>query len=102
MPEEASYKHLKVAVSGGPSIAFTHYHDVEVTKIRSHQYAAAKPCKRILGYDADALYLSTVMKDMPCGKEKVTDYKDPVEAAQLARNTILAGELCGFVKCLIN
>jgi len=41
----------------------------------------AKPCKRILGYDANALYLSTMLQDMPCGKEKVTDYEDPVQAA---------------------
>jgi len=76
-PTKKAYTHLKAAVSGGPSIVFTRYHEAGVTGIRSHQYPAAKPCKRILGYDANALYLSTMLKDMPCGKEKVTDYEDP-------------------------
>jgi len=31
-----------------------------------------------LGYDAKALYLSTMLNDMPCGKEKVIDYEDPI------------------------
>jgi len=34
-----------------------------------------------LGYDANALYLSTMLNNMPCGKEKVIDYEDPVLAA---------------------
>ena len=31
-------------------------------------------CQRILGYDTNALYLSTMMEEMPCGKEKVIHY----------------------------
>jgi len=69
------------------------------TRIRSHQYATAKLCKRILGYDANALYLSTMLNDMPCGEEKVTDYEDPVLAATTLKNEILTGKLFGFVKC---
>ena len=69
-PPEEAYKHLKGAVSGGTSIVFTRYHEVGATRIRSHRYAAAKPCKRILGYDANALYLSTMLNGMPCGEEK--------------------------------
>jgi len=102
-PSKEAYKHLKAAVSGGPSIVFTRYHEVGVTRIRSHEKTVAgqqaKPCKRILGYDANALYLSTMLNDMPCGKEKVTDYKDPVQAAIELRNTIINGKLFGFVKC---
>ena len=64
-PGEEAYKHLKAAVSGGPSIVFT----------RSHDKIAIKPCKRILSYDANALYLSTMLNDMLCGKEKVIDTK---------------------------
>ena len=78
---------------------FTRYHEAGVTNIRSHQYAAPKPCKRVLGYDANALYLSTMLKDMPCGKEEVTDYEDPVNAVPLIQKAVLSGKLFGFVKC---
>ena len=60
---------------------------------------AAKLYKRILGYDTNALYLSTVLNDMPCGKEKVTDYEDRVLAAIELKNAIINGKLFGFVKC---
>jgi len=40
-----------------------------------------------------------MLKDMPCGKQEVTDYEDPVEAAQLTRNAVLTGKLFGFVRC---
>ena len=53
---------------------FTRYHEVGVKKIRSHQTAELRLCQRILGYDANALYLSTMLEEMPCGKEKVVHY----------------------------
>jgi len=74
-PGEEAHKHLKAAVSGGRLIVFTRYHKAGVTRIRSHEKTAGKPCKRIFGYDATALYLSTMLNDMPCGKEKVIDYE---------------------------
>jgi len=102
-PGEEAYKQLKAAVSGRPSIVFTRYHEAGATRIRSHERTVAgqqvKPCKRILGYDANAFYLSTMLNDMPCGKEKVTDYKDPVQAAIDLKNVIIGGKLFGFVKC---
>jgi len=52
-----------------------------------------------LGYDANALYLSTMLQDMPCGKEKMTDYEDHVQAAIELKNAIINGKLFGFVKC---
>ena len=66
---------------------------------RIHENTAAKLCKRILGYDANALYLSTMLNDMPRGKEKMTDYKDPVQKAIELKNAIISGKLFGFVKC---
>jgi len=60
---------------------------------------AAKPCKPILGYDANTLYLSTMLNDMPCRKEKVIDYEDPVLAAIELKNAIINGKLLCFVKC---
>jgi len=35
------------------------------------RFRQPKNCKRIIGYDANALYLSTMLRDMPCGKENV-------------------------------
>ena len=98
-PGEEAYKHLKAAVSGGPSIVLTRYHEAGFTRIRSHENTAAKPCKRIFGYDANALYLSTMLNDMPCGKKKVIDYEVPVLAAIELKNAIINGKLFGFVKC---
>ena len=71
---------LKEAVVGGPSLVFTRYREVGVTKIRSHQTAEPHLCKRILGYDANALYLSTMVRKMPCGKERVVHYSDEYQA----------------------
>ena len=83
-PGKEAYEMLKGAVVGGPSIVFTRYHEAEVTKIRSHQIADPRLCQRILGYDANALYLSTMLREMPCGKEKVFHYTD-VAAQQLTQ-----------------
>ena len=65
---------LKEAVVGGPSLVFTRYHEVGITKIRSHRIAEPRLCKNIVGYDANALYLSTMLGDMPCGKGRVVYY----------------------------
>ena len=69
-----AYELLKGAVVGGPSIEFTRYHEAGVTKICSHQIEKPRICKTILGYDANALYLSTILRDMPSGKERVVHY----------------------------
>ena len=73
-PGKEAYEMLKGAAVGGPSLVFTRYHEVGVTKIRSHQTAEPRLCQRILGCDANALYLSTMLEEMPCGKEKVVHY----------------------------
>ena len=70
-PCKEAYDILKGAVVGGPSLVFTRHHEVNVTKLRSHQVEKPKTCKKILGYDANALYLSTMLQDMPCGKEEI-------------------------------
>ena len=75
-PSKEAYEMLKEAVVGGPSLVFTRYHEVGKTRIRSHQVANSKLCQNILGYDANALYLSTMLREMPCGKERVVQYSD--------------------------
>ena len=73
-PRKEAYEMLKGAVVGGPSLVFTRYHEAGKTRIRSHQYPDSKLCENIQGYDANALYLSTTLNYMPCGKEKVEHY----------------------------
>ena len=99
-PGEEAYKMLKEAVVGGPSLVFTRYHEVGITKIRSHQIAEPHLCKRILGYDANALYLSTMLKEMPCGKEKVVNYNDnyQVEVAPILTQRLKQGKWFGFAE----
>ena len=48
------YQLFKQNVVGGPSIIFNRLHEAGVTYIRNNPN---KPCKSILGYDANALYL---------------------------------------------
>lgn len=65
-PCKEQYQILKLAVVGGPSLVFTHYHETGATKIRSHWLGNKAPvCGKILWYDANALYLSTILQDMP-------------------------------------
>ena len=73
---------LKAAVVGGPSLVFTRTHVAGGTRIRSHKYDLARIVKRILGFDANSLYPSTMAKEMPCGKEFVEHYEDPAQAAR--------------------
>ena len=75
-PSKEAYDMLKEAVVGGPSLVFTRIHEVGKTRIRSHQIAEPQLCQNILGYDANALYLSTMLREMPCGKERVVHYTD--------------------------
>jgi hypothetical protein len=101
-PEKEAYSLLKSGVSGGPSIVFTRYHEAGVTKIRSHQYKDAEVCRKILGYDASALYLSAMAKDMPCGKETVVNYEDATAAATTLSKMIVEDTFFGFVQCKIS
>ena len=56
------FETFKKGICGGPSIVFSRYHENEVTKIRN-----GKPCKSIMGFDANALYLYAIAQDMPTG-----------------------------------
>ena len=62
------YHSVRKNLVGGPSIVFHRYHEAGKTKLREHQYGdEAKVCGRVLGVDANALYLWCVMQDMPVG-----------------------------------
>ena len=97
-PNKEAYDMLKAAVVGGPFLVFTRKHLAGETKIRSHQYEDAKPAKRILGYDANSLYPSTMMKEMPCGEGVVTTYANPEAAARVLPQALCSGEWFGFAE----
>ena len=80
-PGAEAYEMLKEAVVGGPSLVFTRKHIPGQTRIRSHKYDLARIVQCIFGFDANLLYPYTLTKEMPCGKEIVVHYEDPVQAA---------------------
>ena len=57
------HKLVKDNIVGGPAIIFHRYHEKNVTRIRG----GSEPCRSIVGYDANALYLWAIMQDMPTG-----------------------------------
>ena len=65
------YNLFKDNNTGGPSIIFHRYHEAGKTKLREFEMRKkgmeAKECKKVLGYDANALYLWAIMQDMPTG-----------------------------------
>ena len=69
-PEREVYDMLKEAVVGGPSLIIIRKHEVRKT-IKSFKYREAQRCQWVLGYDANALYCSTMFQAMPPSKEKV-------------------------------
>ena len=97
-PSKEAYEMLKEAVVGGPSLVFTRYHEVGKTRIRSHQYTGAKMCQNILGYDANALYLSTMLRDMPCGKERVEHHDDDLVMPLELTQRLKQGSWFGFAE----
>ena len=56
-----AHKLVKDNIVGGPAIIFHRYHEKDVTKIRGGR----ETCRKIEGYDANALYLWALMQDMP-------------------------------------
>ena len=97
-PNKEAYAMLKAAVVGGPSLVFTRKHVAGETRIRSHQYEDAKVCRRILGYDANSLYPSTMMKEMPCGPGYVKSYDNPEAYARVFPQFLWAEEWFGFAE----
>ena len=65
------YTLFKKNMVGGPSIIFHRYHEKDKTKIREREITdqgkEPKMCQKIVGYDANALYLWAIMQNMPTG-----------------------------------
>ena len=58
------YRLFKENIVGGPSIIFNRYHEADKTFIRNNP---SKPCRKIIGYDANALYLWAIGQEFPAG-----------------------------------
>ena len=58
-----AHKLVEDNIVGGPAIIFHRYHEKGITKIRG----GSELCRKIVGYDANALYLWALMQDMPTG-----------------------------------
>ena len=98
-PRKEAYEMLKEAVVGGQAL-FSQGKEVDVTGIRSHRTSEPRLCKKILGYDANALYLLTMLREMPCGKERVVHYDDKyqVKAAPVLIHMFKQGNWFGFTE----
>ena len=93
-----AYGLLKSTLEGGQSTVFTRRHEAGVTRVREHQYEDENLCKRILGYNANALYPSTTLREMPCGKEKVVEYCEAAQAAVHLTQKAQRGDLVGICR----
>ena len=59
---------IRENIVGGPSIIFHRYHECDETYIREQK---DKPCKRVVGHDANALYVYCLSELMPTGSPVV-------------------------------
>ncbi|GMF36106.1 unnamed protein product [Phytophthora lilii] len=79
---------MKANIASGPSIVFNRYANRNETKIRG-----GKPCKKVIGYDANALYLWAFGNGMPWGQLTIIEaYPDIVE-------DIKNDKIFGFLEC---
>ena len=77
---------VKDHVVGGASLIFHRYHEKGVTTLLQNEYGeAARQCRSFVGYDANALYLWSLMQDIPMGwytrRREENDFRP--ESAQL-------------------
>lgn len=92
------YSMMKENIAGGPAIIYCRYAKAFETYVRSINHKGqnneiAKLCRKIIGYDANALYLWALGNDMPCGRlTKEETYDGIVEDFQ-------TGKVFGFLQC---
>lgn len=70
---ETLYKLFRANMVGGPAIIFKRYAEAEKTNIRNNP---DKPVKKIIGYDANGLYLWALCQPMPVGLYTHWQYPD--------------------------
>ncbi|KAG2867354.1 hypothetical protein PC113_g2009 [Phytophthora cactorum] len=86
--EKDIYAKMKANIAGGPSIIFNRYAKRNETTIRG-----GKLCKKVIGYDANALYLWALGGDMPCGRLTT------IEAYPGIIDDIKNDKIFGFLEC---
>ncbi|KAG2775735.1 hypothetical protein PC129_g19558 [Phytophthora cactorum] len=86
--EKDIYAKMKANIAGGPSIIFNRYAKRNETTIRG-----GKLCKKVIGYDANALYLWALGGDMPCGRLTT------IEAYPGIIDDIKNDNILGFLEC---
>ena len=94
-PEDSElYDTLRTGLIGGPAIVFNRYHEKDITKIKDNKIA-----KKILGYDANSLYLDSLSKQMPTnGYENVMIN----QSIDYYIKEILEDRIYGFIQCDIH
>eukprot|EP00662_Eupelagonemidae_sp_cell21_P036402 gene36402-15539_t len=90
---DEEYDLLRSGMVGGPAIIFTRLAEATKTMIRKH---GTKVCKRVLGFDANALYLWCLAQLMPTGKGRVEDVAE--RDREELTNAVLGNKVFGFVQ----
>lgn len=83
---------MKANIAGGPSIIFSRFAKRNETHIRN----GSKLCEKIIGYDANALYLWAHGNDMPCGRSTT------IETSNSILEDIMNDKVFGFHECDIS
>ena len=86
---------LKVNNVGGPSIVFHRYHEKDVTHIsnvvrKNGSYVLGeegKLVKKIIGFDANALYVWSLSQDMPTSTLQYEAFADNKDINELLKTT---------------
>ena len=88
IPKKHASFHKKVqkGVIGGPSLLFTRFSEVGVTRIRDHEIENPKTVKSIVGLDATSLYLWCFAQLMPTGDYRIRTKENRFQAEELANN----------------
>lgn len=90
--EQDIYHKMKANIAGGPSIIFHRFAKRDETYIRP-QTGNSKLVKKVIGYDANALYLWALGNYMPCGRlTTIGPYESIV-------SDIKNDKLFGFLEC---
>ena len=75
---EDLYRKIKQNICGGPSIVFT-----RSMKVGQNLKSGPETCKKIFGFDANALYPYCLRQDMPCGtfvrRKKGNNFKPEIQ-----------------------
>ena len=87
-----AYELLCKGMIGGQSIVFCRYAEVGKSRIRG----GVKPCEKVVGFDANSLYLYCSGQEMPCGKEMYIE--NPTTSVQELCNRVMNDDLFGFLE----